>query len=259
LLRWRCGLELPDDDAGREYLYELLLPVSLGPEPDLKMANIIETWADWMNVDERFYLTAQIERTPASVRKIKATTLGERLRVTNAEREHLRLWTIAPFDMTSKQLKEQRKAKDRARKAQLRQAAGGKPREQSLSRAKPWAALGISRATYYRRRETNSSEVKLLISRGRNCLTEQAARPPEVAEEVMSEAQNKPKSTEKQHGHEPLARPPVLRTNLSHRLNGYGAVRMQVTIREIRHSAIKSGPDDDLDDFKIEARMTGFP
>ena len=30
-LRDRCGSVLPDDDAGREYLFELLLPISLGP------------------------------------------------------------------------------------------------------------------------------------------------------------------------------------------------------------------------------------
>jgi len=31
LLRDRNGAVLPDDDAGREYLLELLLPISVGP------------------------------------------------------------------------------------------------------------------------------------------------------------------------------------------------------------------------------------
>jgi hypothetical protein len=31
LLRARCGHTLPDNDAGREYLWELLLPTSLAP------------------------------------------------------------------------------------------------------------------------------------------------------------------------------------------------------------------------------------
>jgi hypothetical protein len=53
LLRRRCGPELPDDDAGREYLYELLLPVSLGPEP-VKIANVTEIWAPWMDANEGF-------------------------------------------------------------------------------------------------------------------------------------------------------------------------------------------------------------
>jgi hypothetical protein len=64
LLRSRCGFQLPDDDAGREYLYELLLPISLGAEPNLKMEHVMEVWAPWMDARERFDLVAQIERTP---------------------------------------------------------------------------------------------------------------------------------------------------------------------------------------------------
>jgi hypothetical protein len=38
LFRDRNGPILPDDDAGREYLVELLLPISVGPHADIKMA-----------------------------------------------------------------------------------------------------------------------------------------------------------------------------------------------------------------------------
>jgi hypothetical protein len=278
LLRARCGHTLPDDDAGREYLWELLLPVSLSREAEHKLHNIIDIWAPWLNVDERFHLIAGIERTPAYVRKVKAELLGKRLRVTSEERERLRLWTITPFDVTDKQLKEQRKAKKRARDRRRRRDAGSKPRTEyeaaSLSRTRPWAALGISRRTWERRRDASPRQVKLLNSRAHTCVTEQAARPPRVAEqhsgwkaEPMLKAQSKPKGTEKQHGHEPLARPqalsadlrqPALSADLSHGPNGHGGLTMRVTVREIRHPAIKSGPDDDLDDFKIAARMTGF-
>src|SRR5689334_16486941 len=112
LLRWRCGPELPDDDAGREYLYELLLPVSLGPEP-VKIANVTEIWAPWMDAKERFQLVADIERTPAHVRKITAKALGERLRVTSKERSTLRLRTIAACDLTDEQRMAERKANER--------------------------------------------------------------------------------------------------------------------------------------------------
>ena len=33
LMMWRCGRVLPDDDAGRHYLTELLIAISLGSEP----------------------------------------------------------------------------------------------------------------------------------------------------------------------------------------------------------------------------------
>jgi len=191
LLRARCGHTLPNDDAGREYLWELLLPISLGTEADLKIKNTIEIWAPWLDREEARQLIDQMNRTPSYLRKPSAHQLGDRLRVSNRERERLKLWTIAPFDMTDAEFKEQRKVKDRARKHRLRRAAGSKPREQSLSRLKPWESAKVSRRTWFRRqaadgtntsaeqechRGTNSSAVKLLNSRGRSSATEKAER-----------------------------------------------------------------------------------
>ena len=116
-MRSRYGHTLPDDDAGREDLFELLLSISLGPEGERKMANAIEVSAPWMGADETGQLIDQINRIPAYQRKRTARELGERLRVTNRERELLKLKTIKPFDMTDKQLKEQRKAKQPRQKA----------------------------------------------------------------------------------------------------------------------------------------------
>jgi hypothetical protein len=102
LLRDRNGPILPDDDAGREYLVELLLPISVGPHADVKMPNAIEVWAPWMQQDEANQLIDNINRMPIWERKPTAKALGERLRVTNNQRERLRLWTIAPCDMGQK-------------------------------------------------------------------------------------------------------------------------------------------------------------
>jgi hypothetical protein len=66
LFRERCrGSTLPDDDAGRDYLRELLLPISVGPYeavrrpgkielwgPTDRMRREIELWAPWMQKDE---------------------------------------------------------------------------------------------------------------------------------------------------------------------------------------------------------------
>jgi hypothetical protein len=159
LLRWRWGHTLPDDDAGREDLHELLLPISLAPQADIKMPKAIEVWAPWMQSDEAQQLVDRINRTPIHQRKPTARQLGRRQHVTNEQREQLRLWTITPFDMTAEQLAEQRKAKARARMHHRRRKAGSKARRQWLaansnSRLKPWKAEGISRAAWYRRRET---------------------------------------------------------------------------------------------------------
>jgi hypothetical protein len=237
LLRARCGHTLPDDDAGREYLLELLLPVSLGPDANRKIHNTVETWAPWLDVKERFDLVAQIERTPAHIRRVKATTLGQRLRVTSEKRERLKLWTITPFDLTDKQLKEQRKAKQRARMRRLRQRT---PRAEYLAayntnKEKPWEIEGISRRTWYRRRGTGMCALNLLNSCAHTCATEETARPQEVAaqgsEGAMSKAQSSLVDTE--------TYPRALRTDLcqsaSH-TNGHAgpAVRARVWIREIR-------------------------
>jgi hypothetical protein len=195
VLRDRYGHTVPDDDAGREDLFELLLPISLGREPSRKMKNITETWAKWMAADEAAQLIDQINRMPRHERRVKARALGERMRISNEQRERLKLKTIKPFDMTDEQLTEQRKAKDRARKERQRRAAGINPRARSISAEKPWETDGISRAKWYRRRkkdrETNTSAVKLLYYCGTTCLTEKPERPKELARVPETEGKTK--------------------------------------------------------------------
>jgi hypothetical protein len=85
--------------------------------------------------------------------------LGRRMMLTAAERNHLRIGTIRPCDLTPIEFelarKEKRRARNRAIQAAKRRRAGALPREQylvqCLSRTRPWEALGISRRTYYRR------------------------------------------------------------------------------------------------------------
>ena len=77
------------------------------------------------------------------------------MRVTNELREQLKLWLIVPVDMTAEKLAEQRKRKKRER---VRLKRGKQPRAdylaKSKSKLKPWKAENVSRATWYRRRET---------------------------------------------------------------------------------------------------------
>ena len=156
------------------------------------MKNAIETFAEWMDSDEATQLIDQINRMPIYERKPTARRIGERLRISNRERETLRLWTMTPFNMTDEQLKEFRKAKKRARDEHRRRKAGKKPHVQSRARLKPWEARGISRRTWFRRqaknggtnkrqeqecRGTKKRQAKLLISRAFISATEQAERP----------------------------------------------------------------------------------
>jgi hypothetical protein len=160
LLRSRYGHTLPDDDAGREDLHDLLLPVSCGPDAKARMLNIVETWAPWMEYAELAELINAINNTPIKQRRLSGRQLGQRQNITNAQREQLKLWTISPSDMTDEQLKQHRRAKETARIWQYRRGKGAKPREQSLTRTKPWLheSQPISRAQWYRRKQVKSKK-----------------------------------------------------------------------------------------------------
>jgi hypothetical protein len=169
LLRDRCGSVLPDDDAGREYLRKLLLPISLGPYeairrpgatqlwgPTDRMRAEIERWAPWMSEDEARELRLDINAMPMWQRKPMASTVGERLNVPYAERARLGLRTIGPCDMTEAAMALIRKQKKRQRDKLRRQLQGQQSRADYLaahnkSKEQPWVEKGISRRTYYYR------------------------------------------------------------------------------------------------------------
>lgn len=249
LLRYRlqhCRQVLPDDDAGREYLHELLLILSLGAEPERKMTNAIEVHAPWMERNDAALVTDMILSHPEFARKVTARELGDRLRVTNAERELLDLRTIKPIDMTDAQLEAQRKAKDRARKALKRQKRGCRPRAeyltQGIASAQPWKVEGIGRTTWYERQKklsqnserlqaesgqpkpirTSVSPIKLLNYCGTTCPAVEvgplkAGQPMKrngrkASKEAVMESKNS------EHGLKPLASLHVTRNNLSGKL-----------------------------------------
>jgi hypothetical protein len=93
-LRNRYGHELPNDDAGRDDLYELLLTISLGDGADRKMRHAIGLWAKWMSRDEISQHIDGINRTPDYLRKRTARDLGERWGLTYEERQAWGIRTV---------------------------------------------------------------------------------------------------------------------------------------------------------------------
>ena len=81
---------------------------------------------------------------------LKAQELGELLRLTVPEREHLRITRFRPLGMTDRQFAKYQRDRRAAHEKARRMAKGSRPREQSKAQLKPWDALGISRPTYYR-------------------------------------------------------------------------------------------------------------
>src|SRR5262249_52771963 len=105
----------------------------------------------WMPADERARLTADVIARP---RRWQSDTLARKLNLTDAERRRLRITTIGSVDRTKAERLADRKQRKREAERDRRRARGAQPRQQhestSAAATKPWLALGISRATWYR-------------------------------------------------------------------------------------------------------------
>ena len=166
LIADRCrGFILPDDDAGIEYLRELLLPISIGPYearnrvkggmalwgPIDRMRQEIGRWAPWMGGNRAGALIDEINQMPLWQRKPRARTLGERLSVTYGQREELKLRTIAPCDVsdTAMELIRKRKRRKRDKERRQLQSRADYLATHTVSKEKPWLELRIKRSTWY--------------------------------------------------------------------------------------------------------------
>jgi hypothetical protein len=149
------GHVFTDDCAGREDLFLLLCFASLAPAgAQEKVKHVIETQAPWMQSEEAEALANHIHLLTVYERNFNSRELGERVRLTNEERERLLLWPIKPFDMTDERLAELRKAKSRHRRAIKRREKGIRTKAAYMaelaSRPKPWLDEGISQRTWQR-------------------------------------------------------------------------------------------------------------
>jgi hypothetical protein len=157
---------LPDDDAGREYLY-ILISHYANVDPNAPR-RIIKLRAPWMNADEAERV---IDMAFNYQRRWRSSTLGRELNYSEAEWHALKLRTVGPTGMTPE---ERRRISDTARKERARRRKGAKTRAHyegaSVSRQKPWENEGISRRTWYRRQRdgtgTSCSAISLIRADG---------------------------------------------------------------------------------------------
>jgi len=109
----------------------------------------------------------------------RADKLAKVLNLHEAERSRLRITTIGSCDLSKEERVKRRRALKRLRRRERRRASGAKPREEyeanSISRAKHWEALGMSRASWVPRRKTRETSLTPSILRPtagyRTCLT----------------------------------------------------------------------------------------
>jgi hypothetical protein len=157
LLVNRYGAILPDDDAGRDDARLMAHHLGrLSGDQRRRIVNWLDVYAPWFIGAERSKLLAEIDHKP---RKWRADKLADRLRLTEAERHHLRITTIGAIDVTKAERTKRRKQAKREFIAAARRANGAIPRAEyeakSLSQTKPWEALGMSRASWYRAGKPN--------------------------------------------------------------------------------------------------------
>ncbi|HEV7253599.1 MAG TPA: hypothetical protein VGN97_10955 [Mesorhizobium sp.] len=119
----------------------------------------LETVAPWADANA---LALKVLASMHPRRKhMRDRAAGRAVRLLFTEREALGISTLSPADMTPGEFrqwqKQSKRRADRERAARRRRAAGAKRQAESVESAAPWKALGISRATYYRHRETVSS------------------------------------------------------------------------------------------------------
>jgi hypothetical protein len=159
IFRDRYGLALPNDDAGRDDLRELLLLASMAYNPERAMLSAIAEWAPWLMVNgeltgEAVGMIDDVNRTPTYLRKRTARQMANIMRLSDLDRTRLGITTIKPFDMSDAALAKRRKAKDAVRKWHKRRAAKMKDRKAWLvncnTRTEPWKKRKMSKRSWYR-------------------------------------------------------------------------------------------------------------
>jgi hypothetical protein len=147
----RYGHELPDDDSGRDDALIMAHHLARQPNAERRIPIWLGLNAPWMNTAEARELTGKVLAKPL---RWRADKLAIRLNLHEAERQRLRITTIGAVDVDKAERLARRRIRGRQREEQRRRASSAKPRAEyeanSLTRTKPWEALGISRATWYR-------------------------------------------------------------------------------------------------------------
>jgi hypothetical protein len=145
----KYGRTFPDDDAGREDLVVLLHFVSKLGDPRATRDSAAR-WCPWLTDAEYTAMLDAIARNP---RRWRADSLAREIGLDRATRTRLGITTIGATDFNKAKRTKRRTKRNTADKRVRRVAAGAKPHAMSAERLKPWIDLGISKATWNRRRK----------------------------------------------------------------------------------------------------------
>lgn len=146
-----------DTDDGAQYLHAALPHLVALAAGGLRVMSA-EEWRGQLtpHVDpaECARMAAKLAARP---RTYRADTVAAILGVTDAERSRLALKTIGATDRTKEQREADRRIEDRNRKRERRRRSGVRAREDGLAATRPWEREGVSRRTWFRRREAGEA------------------------------------------------------------------------------------------------------
>lgn len=153
LIRARHGYVLPNDAAGNAAAEIMAHHLAVLPgDPRKRTGNWLQVWAPWMTIAAADALMTEAIMRP---QRWRADKLAWKLKLIEIDRAALQITTIGAIDLSKAERIKRRKERNRLAKLAKRLAKGAKPRAQylaaSITKAKPWAAEGISRASWYRR------------------------------------------------------------------------------------------------------------
>lgn len=164
--RHRNGIPDPAGTDDFEMCFAYVRAVAMTPRCQ-DVVSWCETWAPWAVYQEALVDLVYEERRRKYM--LRSDAVAALLHVTLQERTALGLKTIGACDVSAKDrkalAKEAKRLRDRTRQEQKRRAAGMIARTSqqapTITELKPWEAAGVSRATWYRRRETDLSRVDI--------------------------------------------------------------------------------------------------
>jgi hypothetical protein len=146
------GRILPNNQHGREIAFAMACHKARRGDAEHRIDVWLGLWCPWMARDEA---TALLVRTIAKPYHFDDDKLGAIVRLTEDEREGLRITSIGAVGVPKAERERRRRERKRLWKKALRRARGAKPRgvyeAESLSKSKPWVLLGMSRRTWYRK------------------------------------------------------------------------------------------------------------
>ena len=97
-----------------------------------------------------------VAMTPTYEKAKTSQELGDKLLLSNADRERLKLYSIRPCDLTPEEFEKQSRARKKTSRASQRRRDGVRTREEYLAecraKPKPWLTEGIARSTWERSR-----------------------------------------------------------------------------------------------------------